>query len=182
MLLSLLVSNWFHKSQPLELRGCFRRGRPLEDRAALARAFLAKAVLDMATTRALVERLRNEATLRRLCGWEKAGSVPSEATFSRAFAEFAESDLPGRLHEALLDRTLEGHLAGHVSRDSTAIAGRESPAPKPARTSRSTAKTGPAAEGRATAQGTAPSRAAGVDDAGGDAGGPAQGVRHRRQA
>jgi hypothetical protein len=106
------------------------RGRPLEDRAALARAFLAKAVLGMVTTRALVERLRNEATLRRLCGWEKAGSVPSEATFSRAFAEFAEGDLPGRLHEALLERTLEGHLAGHVSRDSTAIAGREKPAPK----------------------------------------------------
>ena len=108
------------------------RGRPLKDRAALARAFLAKAVLEMATTRALVERLRNEATLRRLCGWEKAGSVPSEATFSRAFAEFAEDDLPGRLHEALLERTLEGHLAGHVSRDSTAIAGREKPAPKAA--------------------------------------------------
>ena len=65
-----------------------------------------------------------------------AGAVPSEATFSRAFAEFAASDLPGRLHEALLDRTLEGHLAGHVSRDSTAIPGRESPAPKPAPTAR----------------------------------------------
>ena len=108
------------------------RGRPLEDRAALARAFLAKAVLEIVTTRALVERLRNEATLRRLCGWEKAGRVPSEATFSRAFAEFAEGDLPGRLHEALLERTLEGHLAGHVSRDSTAIGGREKPAPKAA--------------------------------------------------
>ena len=106
------------------------RGRPLKDRAALARAFLAKAVLDVATTRGLVERLRNEATLRRLCGWERAGSVPSESTFSRAFVEFTESDLPGRLHEALLGRTLQGHLAGHVSRDSTAIAGRERPAPK----------------------------------------------------
>ena len=62
--------------------------------------------------------------------------MPSEATFSRAFAEFAASDLPGRLHEALLDRTLKGHLAGHVSRDSTAIPGRESPAPKPAATAR----------------------------------------------
>ena len=103
------------------------RGRPLEDRAALARAFLAKAILDIATTRGLVERLRNEATLRRLCGWEKAESVPSEATFSRAFGEFAKGDLPGRLHEALLEKTLEGHLAGHVSRDSTAIAGREKP-------------------------------------------------------
>ena len=82
------------------------RGRPLKDRAALARAFLAKAVLDVPTTRALVERLRTEGLLRRLCGWEAAGGVPSEATFSRAFAEFAASDLPGRLHEALLDRTL----------------------------------------------------------------------------
>ncbi len=112
------------------------RGRPLKDRAALARAFLAKAVLDVPTTRGLVERLRTEPTLRRLCGWEAAGGVPSEATFSRAFAEFAASDLPGRLHEALLDRTLEGHLAGQVSRDSTAIGGRELPAPKPAPTAR----------------------------------------------
>ena len=108
------------------------RGRPLEDRTALARAFLAKAVLDIVTTRALVERLRNEATLRRLCGWEKAESVPSEATFSRAFAEFTEVDLPGRLHQALLEKTLANHLAGHVSRDSTAIAGREKPAAKAA--------------------------------------------------
>ena len=86
----------------------------------------------MPTTRGLVERLRAEPTLRRLCGWEAARRVPSEATFSRAFGEFAASDLPGRLHEALLDRTLEGHLAGHVSRDSTAIEGREQAAPKPA--------------------------------------------------
>ena len=108
------------------------RGRPLEDRAALARAFLAKAVLDIGTTRALVERLRNEGTLRRLCGWEKAEWVPSEATFSRAFGEFAEGDLPGRLHKALLEKTLADHLAGHVSRDSTAIVGREKPAVKAA--------------------------------------------------
>ena len=63
-----------------------------------------EAVLDVPTTRGLVERLRTEGLLRRLCGWETAGGVPSEATFSRAFAEFAASDLPGRLHEALLDR------------------------------------------------------------------------------
>ena len=96
-------------------------------------------IIRTSTTRALVERLRTEPTLRRLCGWEAAGGVPSEpseATFSRAFAEFAASDLPGRLHEALLDRTLKGHLAGHVSRDSTAIPGRESPASKPAPTAR----------------------------------------------
>ena len=55
-----------------------------------------------------MERLKTDPTLRRLCGWETAGRAPSEATFSRAFGEFAASDLPGRLHEALLDRTLEG--------------------------------------------------------------------------
>ena len=108
------------------------RGRPLEDRAALARAFLAKAVLNVATTRGLVERLQADGTLRRLCGWEVAGAAPSEATFSRAFGEFTDRDLVGGLHKVLLERTLEGHLAGHVSRDSTAFAGREKPAPKAA--------------------------------------------------
>ena len=42
-------------------------GRPVEDRAALARAFIAKAVFDVPTTRALIERLEADKTLRRLC-------------------------------------------------------------------------------------------------------------------
>ena len=113
-------------------------GRLPESRAALARAFPAKAVFAVPTTRALVERLRNDPTQRRLCGWENVGAVSSEATFSRAFADFATSELAGRLHEALVERTLQGHLAGHVSRDSTAIPAREQPVPesKPARQKR----------------------------------------------
>lgn len=105
-------------------------GRPQESRAALARAFLAKAVFDVPTTRALLERLRNDPSLRRLCGWETVGAVPSEATFSRAFAGFATSELAGRLHEALVQRTLKQHLAGHLSHDSTAIPAREQPVRK----------------------------------------------------
>ena len=136
----------------------------------------------MPTTRALVERLRMEPTLRRLCGWEAAGGVPSEATFSRAFGEFAASDLPGRLHEALLDRPLQDHLAGHLSRDSTAIAGRESPAPKPALTARPKRRRGRPPKGEQRPKGAAPPAAAGVDEAGGDAEGVAKGLRHRRQA
>ena len=102
---------------------CVRgRGRPQESRAALARAFLAKVVFDVPTTRALVERLRHDPQLRRLCGWERAGALPGEATFSRAFAEFAASELPGQLHAALVERNLEGHLAGHVSRERAAAA------------------------------------------------------------
>ena len=106
------------------------RGRPQQQRAALARAFLAKAVLDVPTTRALVERLGQDPQLRRLCGWERVGGVPSEATFSRAFAEFAASELAERLHQAVIERNLQGHLAGHVSRDSTAIPAREQPVRK----------------------------------------------------
>ena len=48
----------------------------------------------------------SDPVLRRMCGWEKRNRVPSEATFSRVFAEFAESRLCERVHEALIKRTL----------------------------------------------------------------------------
>jgi hypothetical protein len=102
-------------------------GRPQEDRHALARAFVAKAVLNLATTSGLIERLAADARLRRLCGWERASAVPSESTFSRAFAEFAASALPSRVHEALIKRTHKDRLVGHISRDATAIEAREKP-------------------------------------------------------
>jgi hypothetical protein len=102
-------------------------GRPPEDRHALARAFVAKAVLDLPTTSGLIERLAVDATLRRLCGWERASQVPSESTFSRAFAEFAESSLPNQAHEALIKKTYKDCIVGHISRDATAIEAREKP-------------------------------------------------------
>ena len=111
---------------------CFRGqvGRPEEDRAALARAFIAKAVFDVPTTRALIERLEVDGRLRRLCGWSGGGRLPSESTFSRAFSEFAESRLASRLHETMIARTMDGHLVEHISRDATAIEAREKPQPK----------------------------------------------------
>ena len=106
-------------------------GRPEEDRAALARAFIAKAVFDIPTTRGLIERLEVDGRLCRLCGWSGGGRLPSEATFSRAFSEFAESRLANRLHETLIARTMDGHLIEHISRDATSIEAREKAAPKP---------------------------------------------------
>ena len=103
-------------------------GRPPCERAVLARAFIAKAVFNIPTTSLLIEMLSADKTLRRLCGWQRAGEVPSESTFSRAFAEFAASALPSRLHEALIQDTHSDRLVGHISRDSTAIEGREKPA------------------------------------------------------
>jgi hypothetical protein len=102
-------------------------GRPPSDRHALARAFVAKAVLNLTTTAALIERLAADGVLRRLCGWEGRRAVPSESTFSRAFAEFAASGLPARIHEALIQKTHKDRLVGHISRDATAIEARERP-------------------------------------------------------
>lgn len=111
------------------------QGRPRCERAALARAFIAKALFNPPTTRVLIDMLGADRTLRRLCGWQRAGEVPSEATFSRAFAEFAASELPQRLHQALIQQTHAERLVGHISRDSTAIEVREAPVkPPPAAT------------------------------------------------
>ena len=72
-------------------------GRRPQDRRAIARAFIAKAVWNLPTTRDLLDQLQCDRALRRLCGWHHPGEIPSEATFSRAFAEFAGDGLPERL-------------------------------------------------------------------------------------
>jgi len=113
---------------PLERMLSARRsftGRPAKDRAALATAFMAKAVMNLPTTRDLIGRLRVDAALRRFCGWTSARALPHESKFSRAFAEFAETELPQQLHEAVIAATQKQRLIGHIARDSTAIPVRE---------------------------------------------------------
>ncbi len=102
-------------------------GRPPEDRRALARAFVAKVVLGVPTTSALIERLAVDRSLRRILGWERRAQVPSEATFSRAFAEFAQGELPDKIHAALIERALGGRIIGAIARDATEIEAREKP-------------------------------------------------------
>lgn len=103
-------------------------GRPPHERAWLANAFVAKAVLGIPTTAGLIERLTIDRALRRLCGFPMCKKLPSEATWSRAFDEFAEGRLAERVHEALIKGTLGDQLIGHLSRDGTAIVARERPA------------------------------------------------------
>jgi hypothetical protein len=105
-------------------------GRPQDDRCAIARAFIAKAVYNLGTTAHLIDRLACDKVLRRICGWEKVSDIPSESTFSRAFAEFASSELAQCLHEALIEKYQSDRLVGHISRDSTAIEAREKPVKK----------------------------------------------------
>lgn len=107
-------------------------GRPSRHRRAIARAFVGKAVFNLNSTRQLLDRLAVDVVMRRICGWESEREVPHESQFSRAFAEFADSELPQRLHEALIETTQKDRLIGHISRDSTEIEAREKPVSKPA--------------------------------------------------
>jgi hypothetical protein len=106
------------------------RGRRPHDRSSIARAFLAKAILNLPHTRALLERLAQDEVLRRLCGFQRATDVPDETVFSRAFAEMAQTELPQRVQQALVQRTRAQRLVGHIVRDSTAIPAHEKPAAK----------------------------------------------------
>lgn len=105
----------------------FLTGRPLALRTNIARAFIAKAVYNFATTKILREYLLRDAILRQLCGWSEKREVPSESTFSRAFAEFALTQLPSLIHETIVKTHCGSKLAGHISRDATAIEAREKP-------------------------------------------------------
>ncbi len=99
-----------------------KRGGQEIDRRPLARAFLAKAFFNLSQTRALKEHLDQSPALRVLCGMEKA---PSEATFSRAFAEFARMRLGQSAHAALVKKFVSPQIVLHISQDSTALAARE---------------------------------------------------------
>ena len=105
----------------------YKTGRPPSDRKAIVRAFVVKAVYNCSTIRELLDRLKSDKALRRICGWESWNQIPDESTFSRAFAEFAESRLPEEVHEALIKKHMSENLVGHISRDSTEITAREKP-------------------------------------------------------
>jgi len=122
-------------------------GRKLCERESIARSFVAKVVYGYPFTRSLIEALKTAPNLRRICGFERVTDIPGESTFSRAFKEFAESKLGERVHEALVERCLKPELVGHISRDATAIEGREKPAKKPPKEKPAPRKRGRPAKG-----------------------------------
>lgn len=100
-------------------------GRPTKSRLALAHAFLAKSIYNFAHTRQLIDGLKTDVALRKLCGYRTIEEIPHESCFSRAFAEFAESNLAQSAHEALIRLTHSERLVGHIARDGSAIEARE---------------------------------------------------------
>ena len=117
-------------------------GRPCNSKVSLAIAFVAKAVYHLQTTKSLVELLQSDYKLSQLCGFKSPGQVPSESTFSRAFADFAKAGLMQKIHEEMIKSNYGDKLAGHVSRDSTPISAREKPLRKPVGKNKSKHKRG----------------------------------------
>src|ERR1019366_5945190 len=95
----LALSDLGRFTRPYEWCG---NGAPPHARVWLMQAFIAKSVYQFPTTAALIEALGSRPMLRRLCGWESAGEIPSEPTFSRAFAAFAAHELPLQVHEQMI--------------------------------------------------------------------------------
>lgn len=106
------------------------QGQSPKKRKQIARAFIAKAVYNMDTTRELIDRLKISPALRRICGWQKACDVPHESSFSRAFKEFSEAGLIQIAHEKIIKEHMGDEIIGHISRDSTSIDAREKPVRK----------------------------------------------------
>lgn len=105
-------------------------GRPELDRRKMARVFVAKAVYNLPTTEAALELLRTHRALRCLCGYECIREIPSSATFSRAFKEFADTGLGDVVHKHLVAEHIGDQIVMHNSRDSTEVVARERPTAK----------------------------------------------------
>jgi len=124
-------------------------GRKKKSRLAMAKAFIVKSVYNFATTDILIEYLIGCKNIRQLCGWELPSEVPSPSTFSRAFNEFATGKLPEKIHGAMIKKHCGQKLAGHISRDSTAIESREKPVKTPKATPKPKGKRGRPRKGEA---------------------------------
>jgi hypothetical protein len=106
-------------------------GRQKMEREKFLRAFIAKTILNISTVVGLIDRLKVDPVLKRICGWIFKKTIPCEASFSNAFNEFSESGICERIHAEMVKKSLQDTLVFHVSRDSTAILARESAALKP---------------------------------------------------
>jgi hypothetical protein len=135
---------------------------PPKDREEMARAFIAKSVYNFQTTRALIDRLAIDKTLRILCGWRYHTNLPSESKFSRVFDEFSKQRIASKAQDMFIEKYLKEVLFFYGSTDSTAIELREKPAkkkkckkPKPKRKRGRPKKRGSRSSQRADHSGTA---------------------------
>ena len=101
-----------------------------KDREEMARAFIAKSVYNMQTTRDLIDRLRIDRTLRVLCGWRYAKDIPSESKFSRVFDELSQLEIAQKTHEKFIEEYLSDKIFHYNATDATKVPLREKPVKK----------------------------------------------------
>ena len=98
-----------------------------KDREEIARAFIAKSVYNLQTTRDLIDRLHCDRTLRILCGWRYKGAIPSESKFSRVFKELSKMQIAQKTHEKFVQEYLSEKTFFYNAIDATKIPLREKP-------------------------------------------------------
>jgi transposase len=112
------------EAQPRIAIEAAKTGRPAYQNEPIMRAFLARNFFRIPTVTDLRNRLLNDPNLRKICDFDV---VPSPATFSRRLKDFSEGPLMVQTLNAMVKEHHEGRIVGHISRDSTAIAARETP-------------------------------------------------------
>ena len=98
-----------------------------KDREECARAFIAKSVYNLQTTRDLIDRLHIDRTLRILCGWRCRSDIPSESKFSRVFKELSDLKIAQKTHKQFIQAYLREKTFFYNATDATKIPLREKP-------------------------------------------------------
>jgi len=97
------------------------------DREEIARAFMAKSVYNIQTTRDLIDRLHHDRTLRILCGWRYKSDIPSESKFSRVFKELSDMKIAEKTHKRFIEEYLSEKTFFYNATDATKIPLRQKP-------------------------------------------------------
>ena len=105
----------------------YSRGKPVKHRLQVARALIAKHVLNLKTTSELIHHLKVDKNLRYICGWEPGQRLADESTFSRVFKLIAETGILEEIHSKLTEEVFENRVVLHNGRDSVPIPAREWP-------------------------------------------------------
>ena len=92
---------------------------PPKDREEIARAFIAKSVYNIQTTRDLIDRLHIDRTLRILCGWRYKSDIPSESKFSRVFKELSKQAVAQKTHEKFIATYLKEKIFFYNAKESS---------------------------------------------------------------
>ena len=88
---------------------------------------MAKAVLGVPTTSALIERLDVDKSLRRILGWERRCASAFRSHVFPGVRRIRARRAADKIHAALIERALGGRIIGAIARDATEIEAREKP-------------------------------------------------------